>query len=388
MGPTLHALSIHAEYRCAGTGLCCSSGWRIPVERPVHRSLTRLIAGGQIEAPSGETDPEALFERSDALPESCAALLGTREGRCVFLEGSGLCAIHRQAGHSALPSECQHFPRVCVLHPLGVSVTLSHLCPTAAEMLFREDRALEIAVNPPVLSEKQDWEGLDARGALPPMIRPDALMRWEDHAHWERHMVATLAREDLTPDQALGALARQVEAIRTWRESDGDFSDHLQRCCEEEASPESGSPALEIENTETIFRKLLRCIPPSIQPGPPLHLDHFAEGFDRFVNTPWSEFQAPIRRYLASKAFANWVAYQGQGMRSALFAVIAAQASLRVHAALRCAEAGQPLDRDLLEEAIRDSDLLLVHRMSREMFTALCDRRELDEGSGSGTPRP
>ncbi|MBN1477938.1 hypothetical protein JXA47_14380 [Candidatus Sumerlaeota bacterium] len=378
MGPTLHALSIHVDYRCAGTSLCCASGWRIPVERSVRQHITRLMAEGRIAVPGGETDPEVLFERCDELPESRSALLGTRGGRCVFLEDSGLCAIHRQAGHSALPSECQHFPRICVLHPLGVSVTLSHLCPTAAEMLFREDRPLAIVVNPPILSERETWEGLDAREALPPMICPDALMRWEDHAHWERHMVATLARGDLTPEQALGLLAAQGEMIRSWRESDGEFSEHLRRCCDEGRPSESGSHGLGIESTEAIFRELLHCIPPSAQIGPPPCLDHFADHLGRSVQPHWLEFQGPIRRYLASKAFANWIAYQGQGMRSALFAVIAAHASLRVHAALRCEEAGRPLDRDLLREAIRDSDLLLVHRMSRELFTALCDRRELD----------
>ena len=38
MGP-VYALSIHADYRCQHSGVCCSSDWDVPVELPVYRRL-------------------------------------------------------------------------------------------------------------------------------------------------------------------------------------------------------------------------------------------------------------------------------------------------------------------------------------------------------------
>ena len=58
------------------------------------------------------------------------------------------CAIHRVLGHDALPSACRHFPRAAVTDDLGTFVTLSHFCPTAASMLFRDDVELSIVEAP------------------------------------------------------------------------------------------------------------------------------------------------------------------------------------------------------------------------------------------------
>ena len=54
----------------------------------------------------------------------------------MFLGADRRCAVHRQLGRETLPSACRDFPRVVTLTPLGVSITLSHYCPTAAGMLF------------------------------------------------------------------------------------------------------------------------------------------------------------------------------------------------------------------------------------------------------------
>jgi len=35
----VHVLGFHASYRCRHAGVCCTSGWAIPVEAPLYRSL-------------------------------------------------------------------------------------------------------------------------------------------------------------------------------------------------------------------------------------------------------------------------------------------------------------------------------------------------------------
>ena len=64
----------------------------------------------------------------------------------------------------------------------------------------------------------------------------------------------------------------------------------------------------------------------------------------RLVVPEWEAWQAPLRRYLAAKAFANWTAYQGRGVLSIVRGLEAALAFVRVEAARQCRNAGRPLD--------------------------------------------
>ena len=134
----VHVLGFHASYRCRHAGVCCTSGWAIPVEAPLYRSLQVALEWGQLHV-DGATHGPDLFESVDDLPHGEPVVLRRRsDGACVFFEPQrgNLCAIQRQMDHSHLPSACRHFPRVVVIDPRGTFVTLSHLCPTAARMLI------------------------------------------------------------------------------------------------------------------------------------------------------------------------------------------------------------------------------------------------------------
>ena len=98
-------------------------------------------------------------------------------GRCAFHDGDAhRCEIHRVLGHDALPLSCRQFPRVVVLTPAGVSVGLSHYCPTAAGLLFSEGAPVAIVEDAPAFPRDAEYEGLDARASLGPLLRPDALL--------------------------------------------------------------------------------------------------------------------------------------------------------------------------------------------------------------------
>lgn len=87
-----------------------------------------------------------------------------------------------------------------------------------------------------------------------------------------------------------------------------------------------------------------------------------ANGADRLVAPAWPAFEPVIARYLAAKAFASWAAYQhDDGTAAVLRSVETARAVLQVEAARQCARADRILDAPLLKEAIRQSDLQLVH---------------------------
>ena len=79
------------------------------------------------------------------------------------------------------------------------------------------------------------------------------------------------------------------------------------------------------------------------------------------VDAGWSRHHAPLCRWLAAKAFGSWVALQGDGVRTTVASLRLALGVLRAEAARGCAHAERELDAPVLKEALRRSDLLLLH---------------------------
>ena len=103
---------------------------------------------------------------------------------------------------------------------------------------------------------------------------------------------------------------------------------------------------------------------------------------DRWVEPAWSSLGRPIRRWLAAKAFASWLALQGEGLRTAVLGLRVSLGVLRAEATRGCAEARLSLDADLLKEAFRRADLLLVHLADPEALARRLSRSE----SAGGPP--
>jgi hypothetical protein len=345
-----YVLSFHAPYRCASSGACCTSAWPIPVEPDVLHGLRAAVARGAL-APARGTFGEALT------PGPPAALLPDARGRCAFFETAGghACAIHRRLGHDALPVSCRLFPRVCLLTPRGVSITLSHYCPTAAALLFAGDAPPSIVEDPPAFPPSAAYEGLDARTAAPPLLRPGVFLGWDAHARFERHAVATLGALDAaTPEDALARLAADAERLRAWTVHDGAFDELLDRVLRDGAREMRPPPA-----DAALLADVQGSIPRALRPA---RREPCAVG--------WGPFAPVVRRYLAARAFASWCSVQGPGLRTSVRALQAALAVLR-------AEVGTgPLDRSVLTEAIRRTDLRLVHLASPELLARSLGRCE------------
>lgn len=73
------------------------------------------------------------------------------------------------------------------------------------------------------------------------------------------------------------------------------------------------------------------------------------------------EFASVIERYLAAKMFASWSAYLGEGTAAVQESVRAAQTLLQAQIGTACREAGHSLTPGLLLQAIRQTDLQLMH---------------------------
>ncbi len=367
----VYSLSIHADYLCAHSGVCCTSGWPIPVERRTAAALARLIERGELAVPAGLGDCERpthpLLVPVEGAPRETPVVAAMRSDRsCAFYErGSGLCAIHRQAGPDLLPVACRQFPRISLLDGRGLFVTVSHHCPTAAALLFRDDCPLEIVKSPPAFPPDFPFDPLDAREALPPLLSPRVLMDLGTYARWEREVVAVLARPDVTPEAAVGAIVRFAEALRCWRPGKrglaAHFDDALERTALRACSTVRAGGG---QDPTQHYELILGAIPEPHRPA--VRLDAIARSYDRWVAGDWPSFARPVCRYLAAKAFGTWLSYQGQGLRTIARSLVVALSAVKVNAALECEKAGGPLTRQRLTWAIQQADHMLVHLASRE----------------------
>lgn len=357
------ALSLHADWRCGRSGACCTAGWPIPVEPEVTAALRAGLATGRLSPRAGR-DPGRLLPRPGDLGAGSAALLGhDAHGACLFFEGARerACAIHRDLGHDALPVACRLFPRVCVLEPHGVSITLSHFCPTAAARLFARQPQVAILADPPAFPPGALYEGLDARQALPPLLRPDALLSWQGQRAFERHAVAALADERGPVEETLLRLGARVERARAWRAESGPLDVWLARALAEPMAP-AAAPKWARRARHELLGPVFESL---VQPSEDL-AEHGHARDQRWVAPRWPDFERPLRRFLAAHAFASWVAHQGRGLRTRVLALCAALALVRARASQLCARAGHELDADLLLQALRQTDLLLRHLCAPE----------------------
>jgi len=170
---------------------------------------------------------------------------------------------------------------------------------------------------------------------------------------WERSAVEMLDTAGPNVTAALSSLHAATEEIREW--SPGNEA--LEDVVIETMRRASGAPALE-DAAETLRRYSLAVasVPRGLTAPP--HAVRIDPHHPK-VTALWLEFDDVIRRYLASKLFASWWPYLGLDLLSIVEAI-------RVHDAVLRTNVGRLLDRHhtgrkALLEAIRDTDLLMVH---------------------------
>ena len=254
------------------------------------------------------------------------------DGACVFhrASGSARCTLHHALGHAALPLACRQFPRVVVVDPRGVSVTLSHYCPTAAAML-ETTAPIAIVTDADAFPPGGEYVGLDVRDGLPPALRPDMLMGWEDWWHWEEQAVALLSAVDDAAD-ALARLAHAVEFTRDWRPADGPLRDRIDAAFQS-ARHDTPARVATACRSDDAMADVVAAVP-----------DGMRGDARRAIGTRGARVPIHVHRHLLiAHAFANWTAHIGEGLRTWLLSIETAHALL------------------LSGLGVRDVDLLLRH---------------------------
>jgi Fe-S-cluster containining protein len=345
---TACCLRMHARYRCRHSGACCTAGWDIPVEGPVYEVL-RVHFGT-----SG-----ALFETGGPLPEGAAAVLARRPaGDCVFFERepARLCAVHRELGEDRLPTACRQFPRVVLHDARGVLISLSHYCPTAAALLL-DPHPIEIISAPPSLALRGEVEGLDARDALPPLLRRGMLSDSDGYAAWERRALETLGGDDGSADCALAKIAAATRNIQAWEPGASSLRATVDRAFDVALAREPDEDLdADLARARVALASVPRGLPAPSYDGPGIG---FRQSWAA-VSDWWPVVDHPVRAYLAARLFGNWVAYHALGLHAVVEYLRVCRSVLKVEAALQQSRASTSPWQTVLE-AIRNADLLLVH---------------------------
>ena len=356
-------LSLHADYLCRRSGPCCTSGWPIHVESDRLAEWRDALRSGRLSFTADGVRDGLPFVTSSDLPPGASAVLRTRaSGTCIFYrEDDGLCAVHRDLGHSSLPSACRHFPRRALIEPGRVSVSLTHYCPAVARLAFRTDFVPAVVPAPATLVGHLGLEGLDARDALPPLLRPGLLADHETYHAWEDLAVGILGL-DVTPELALARISAFTEELRTWKPADGSLRERFESLLAARAGASgagSESPLRPLDACREAHGLVLASAPGGV--GASAAPDDFDAPDAALVEPTWRMISRPLRQFLAAHAFGNWCAYNGRGLRTVVRSLDVALKVVRVEAARACAQAGRALDEALLAEAFSAADLLLVH---------------------------
>jgi hypothetical protein len=349
---------MHVRYACRHSGACCSSGWAIPVEQD---KLTRIATLRSAD--------EWLRAATDAPPDGAGVLALGANGHCVFHRpgpSSWCCEIHGALGPTALPAACQHFPRECLIDRRGVFVTLSHYCPTAASLLFEHSGPVEIVEGPPA-NPHGEAEGLDARDVLPPLLTEGVLMDLDAYSAWEAHAVrsfagqASPAAED-SPEAVLDALAADATRLMKWRPGGITLCDAVRALDRTDVRRDAVTPPdwkTEMQLVALVHDAIAEDQRPAALPRPARELFTLERARD------WRAHAVVINRFLAAHAFASWAVYQGRGLDAMIRALRKVLAVLRYEVLRALERSPGTLSDATLKDAIRQSDLLLVHLADR-----------------------
>jgi len=333
---------MHAAYRCQHSGACCQAGWDVDVESHVVEAVT----SGRVISLSAAGVP--FVPRRDETGRM--SLARTADGWCGF-RNDHRCSLQRAGGEAMLPSACRHFPRLVLRDGRGMLLALSHFCPTAAAMLF-DERPLTIVETGPPLAPAEPIEGLDARDALPPLVRPGMLADIEGYAAWEETVVREFT-EAPSAARALERIAAATESVRGWTPAHGALA----------ADVAGAFTAARGEPFDDDLSEAFGIIREVTGPHPLLHVeDGFLDAWRALDGGAAPMLRRPVANYMAACAFGNWTAYRGQGLRTVVAWLRGCYDVLRVQLVRQARSAGS-LDVTGLTEAFRMADFILVHNV-------------------------
>ena len=259
----------------------------------------------------------------------------------------------------ALPVSCRHYPRVVLRDPRGTLLSFSHYCPTAAALLFQNEPVRTVAAGSSV-SIREPVEGLDARDALPPLIHPGMLADIAGYDAWERSVIDTLTRSPQV-SRALDVIGAATEDVRRWTPAHGALANTIAAAftAASERTIDRAWSSAELDIVRTLNRgEVALETPPDLE-----------RAWQALAPPERVDLHRPIGHYVAARAFANWIAYQGHGLRTVVAWLRACHDVLRSVTLSRAASTRRPLAREDLLESIRLADMVMLHTIDSHAFS-------------------
>ncbi len=214
-------------------------------------------------------------------------------------------------------------------------------------------------MNPAAFPPTGEYIGLDARTALPPLLRSGMLLDWESWWMIEAATVEVLLTSSGPVSAALGRVQRAVRRLLQWTPDEGPLASHVSA-----AFADDSSSTLPIDAKLTDLA--IAAIPEDARAG---------ARWSSTVTTP----DTATRRFLAAHAFANWTIHLGDGLWPWW-------RSIETAAALLDAGAG-----------VRHADLILRHLIDPKAFARamnygagahFLEKSSAKRAPASSTPRP
>ena len=222
------------------------------------------------------------------------------------------------------------------------------------------------------------------------------LFDYESFDLWERYLVATLGSSEADVTTTLRRIAATGHRLRPWTAEDAPMVEWTSRVLTADHSgghsvepigkdQQARGPFVDLETAGAMYERFLgsdaylracATVPDGLIP--PVLPHRLAERDERWVAPAWNSHARHVLRYLATKAFASWTAYQSRGVRTQIAELFMTAAVLRVECVRASARAHHALDSTTLLEAIRASDWLLVHLADRDRLMAWLGEAETE----------
>lgn len=378
----LRVLELHADYVCGNSGQCCHEDWGITLQGPdKERFVAALVKDGMTREAA-----EACFRPSptELYPDGVRMACET-SGECPFCgireDGASLCTIHATHGSQVIPSVCQSFPRLAVGTPAGVYLTLSYTCPTAARLLLnadglRETSARKIFQSQPELLGTTFGETKEA-----PRFSAECRPSWANFDYFWRWTPEWMANPALTPAQALYGLGRVVGFVESFGAKMADQATLIELLDEagrvlpavvkaecEKVGPVTELGAIYMDTLMNLMQKA-HYVPEALVEwwegmstgDKRLDRAQLIAAYDQTIRPRLGEFELIERNFIASRLFANPLAYRGKSLRTGYFIVVLSLIALRFAALAICRREGVALDAEVWLRAASLTDRLLLH---------------------------
>ena len=129
----LQVIDPKAAYSCDSCTKCCSQPWAVVIEEEKTKALDvhDFSAYPQLQG-------KAFYRTSEDAPDGYF-VLNKKDGstRCLFLDGDGLCIIHKELGAEAKPHPCLRFPYHVSTTYTDDRVSVDFGCPSAQQVKGR-----------------------------------------------------------------------------------------------------------------------------------------------------------------------------------------------------------------------------------------------------------